>query len=157
MKTARILIFFLLTAFSATLSAQDNAAVVGTPSGYGTIKVRFSNLRNTNGQLGVALFATRDGFPGKQEKAVTRTFVQANVPQAEAVFEKIPYGTYAVSVYHDENSNGKLDTVFLIGMPKEGVGCSNNPKSHMGPPSFADSKFTLDNNEVELTIALKYL
>jgi uncharacterized protein (DUF2141 family) len=30
-------------------------------------------------------------------------------------------GDYAISVFHDENSNGKLDRNFM-GMPKEGVG-----------------------------------
>jgi len=36
---------------------------------------------------------------------------------------------------HDENSNGKMDTNF-IGMPREGVGASNNAKGHMGPLKF---------------------
>ena len=49
-----------------------------------------------------------------------------------------------------------LDTNF-IGIPKEGVGVSNNPKIGMGGPRFNDSVFTLNTKEIELTIAMKYL
>jgi hypothetical protein len=34
-----------------------------------------------------------------------------------------------------ENSNGKLDTNF-VGIPREGVGASNDAKGHFGPPKF---------------------
>jgi len=49
-------------------------------------------------------------------------------------------GKYAVSVFHDENSNGKLDTNFL-GIPREGVGASNNAKGHFGPRNSARQRF----------------
>ncbi len=131
------------------------AAVVAVQTG--SIKVQFSKLRNTTGQLVVALYTSKDGFPVKLAKAAQKKIVQANDQKCEVVFDAIAYGTYAVSVFHDENSNGKLDTVFLIGIPKEGVGCSNNAKGHFGPPSFADSKFILDQSEVDLNIELHYL
>ena len=55
---------------------------------------------------------------------------------------------------HDENRNGKLDTNFL-GIPKEGVGASNNPKSRFGPPSFEESMFVLDCPELSKEIRLR--
>jgi uncharacterized protein (DUF2141 family) len=56
-----------------------------------------------------------------------------------ATFEKVADGTYAVSAFHDANGNGKLDTNF-IGIPKEAVAMSNNPRV-MGPPRFKPSLF----------------
>jgi uncharacterized protein (DUF2141 family) len=33
----------------------------------------------------------------------------AKTLSAQTVFDNLPAGVYAVAVYHDENSNGKLD------------------------------------------------
>jgi uncharacterized protein (DUF2141 family) len=60
-------------------------------------------------------------------------------------------GTYAVSVLHDVNSNGDLDTNFL-GIPKEPLGFSNGAKPKMGPPSFDAAKFTHGSEATKLQI-----
>ena len=41
------------------------------------------------------------------------------------MFTDLPAGVYAVSVFHDENMNQKLDKNF-VGVPKEEYGASNN-------------------------------
>jgi uncharacterized protein (DUF2141 family) len=122
----------------------------------GCIRIRVFDLRNHDGDLGIALFNEKKGFPGKAEKALLKGGVSSEGEAHVYVFENIPYGTYAVSVMHDENRNGKLDSNF-IGIPKEGVGASNNPRSRFGPPSFDDASFQLDRAEVDLEIHLKYL
>ncbi len=156
MKKAILLLFLMITALWGANAAESVAPDTATPS-TGSIRMRFSKLRTTKGHIRIALFSSRDGFPGKFEKAVQSTFIQADDPKCEATIENVPYGVYAVSAYHDENGNGKMDTIFLIGIPKEGVGCSNNPKSRMGPPSFADSKFTLGESLIEFDIQMRYL
>jgi uncharacterized protein (DUF2141 family) len=55
-----------------------------------------------------------------------------------------------------ENANSKLDTNF-IGMPKEGVGTSNNPRTRFGPPSFENAVFELDSGNRVIEISMKYL
>ena len=67
----------------------------------------------------------------------------------------LPPDRYAVSVYLEENNNKKLDTNFL-GIPKEPVGGSNNPKSRMGTPHFDDSVFTFDSTHSTVVIKLIY-
>ncbi|NTW70082.1 MAG: DUF2141 domain-containing protein [Chlorobiaceae bacterium] len=153
--TKALILFFFLTIISMSAFAGEGAVEATGPAG--SIKAHFSKLRNTKGDLVVSLFSTKEGFPGKSGKALAKKSISASTPDGEVVFEHVPYGSYAVSVFHDENSNGKLDAVFLIRIPKEGVGCSNNPKSSFGPPSFNDAKFTLDSREVILNIDLKYL
>jgi uncharacterized protein (DUF2141 family) len=67
----------------------------------------------------------------------------------------LPAGVYAVSVFHDENMNQKLDKNF-VGIPKEGYGASNNPRKKMGPPTFEETKIQVSGAEQSLQIKLMY-
>jgi len=122
------------------------------------IHVEISGLRNDNGQMLCALYssAQADTFPKKAEKAVARLTAKIADGQAVCEFTGVTPGTYAVSVVHDENSNGKLDTNF-IGMPREGVGASNDAKGHMGPPKFSAAAFQYAGGRLDLKIHIKYL
>ena len=57
-------------------------------------------------------------------------------------------------VIHDENRNGKLDT--MLGMPREGFGFSRNPALRMGPPRYGDVRFAVAGHSRQ-AIKLKYL
>ena len=68
-------------------------------------------------------------------------------------FEPVPKGEYAIRFYQDENGNGKLD-LGLFGIPKEGVGSSNNARGFMSAPALKDMLFevsgpTAQSMEVE--------
>jgi len=54
----------------------------------------------------------------------------------------IPPGEYAISVYHDINSDEELNANF-IGIPREPYGFSNNAKGTFGPPDYEEAKFML--------------
>lgn len=71
------------------------------------------------------------------------------------IFKDLPQGTFAVTVLHDENNNGKMDKKFF-GMPKEGYGASDNPKKKMRAPNFNEAKFSLNGSEQTIKIALIY-
>jgi uncharacterized protein (DUF2141 family) len=60
-----------------------------------------------------------------------------------------------VSVFHNEDSNGKLDTNFT-GIPREGVGASNNAKGHFDPPKFDAAAFRFSGGRLELKITIIY-
>ena len=64
-------------------------------------------------------------------------------------FTNIPFGEYAICVFHDENENGFIDTNFM-GMPKEHVAASN--MTGMGRPSFkkCEINFMESKKSVEL-------
>ena len=68
-------------------------------------------------------------------------------------FKNIPKGVYAISLFHDENDNGTMDTNF-VGIPKEAYGCSNNAKGFMGPPKWQDAKFEINDQVITQTITL---
>ena len=122
----------------------------------GRISIRIDNIRNTEGHLNIALFRNKKGFPDEPDKAYVLAQIATNEPPCEVVIENIPYGSYAVSILHDENGNSKMDKTWL-GKPKEGFGTSNNPKIRLGPPQFDESGFVLDREAVTMVITMKYM
>lgn len=120
------------------------------------VHVEIGGLRNDKGQVFCALYSSRDGFPKNTEKAVARIKSAISDKQAVCEFSGMAPGTYAVSVFHDENSNGKLDTNFM-GIPREGVGASNGAKGHFGPPKFDAAAFHFSGGRLDLKITINYL
>ncbi len=130
-------------------SAEDAAAL-------NSIKVVVVGLHSNEGEVDCALFGSAEGFPGGSGKAMKTTKSKIGNGQGVCTFSGVDPGDYAVSVFHDENGNGKLDTNFL-GMPKEGVGASNDAAGHFGPPKFDDARFSYKGGPQSLTIHMKYL
>jgi uncharacterized protein (DUF2141 family) len=122
----------------------------------GVIHVEIEGLRSDKGEVRCALYTSAKGFPKDATAAQARASSSASGKHAVCDFAQVKPGTYAISVYHDENSNGKLDTNFL-GIPKEGVGASNDAKGHMGPPKFSDASFSYSGDRLPLVIHIHYL
>ena len=57
--------------------------------------------------------------------------IDAKSLTAQVVFTRLPYGVYAVSLFHDENRNGKLDCRFLK-IPTEGTAFPTTPRNELG-------------------------
>ncbi len=74
--------------------------------------------------------------------------------QANGRFDGLPNGNNAVSVFHDANSNAKLDT--FAGIPKEGYGFSRNPGFKPRAPKFAEAEVVVQG-AAKTTIKLRYL
>ncbi len=139
MKTIMIILFSF-----ATLKAPASE-----------VSVSFSDIRSDKGYIFYLLFDGAEGFPDNEKKSVRQGRVEAKVAKSEGiVFQGPEKGQYALSIFHDENSNSKLDTNFL-GIPKEGFGFSQNPKVLFGPPSFKKSRFKLDK-KTDLNIKVIY-
>jgi uncharacterized protein (DUF2141 family) len=127
-----------------------------SPAQGSLIHVEIGGMRNDKGQVVCALFSSADGFPKKGDKAVAQTRSPISSGHAVCEFPDVRQATYAISVFHDENSNGKLDTNFM-GIPREGVGASNNAKGHFGPPKFEAASFHFSAGRLELKITITYL
>jgi uncharacterized protein (DUF2141 family) len=121
------------------------------------LTIRIVGARSANGKIGIALFDSSAGFPGDTSKAIRREIVTIDPRSlnAEVVLRNVARGTIALSVFHDENANGKLDKNFM-GVPKEGYGASNNPRKRMGPPSFDEAKFAVTQPVQTIEIKLTY-
>ena len=55
-----------------------------------------------------------------------------------AYLRDVPPGRYGVSVMHDRNANGKLDSN-IVGIPTEPYGAIRHARGRMGPPAFEDA------------------
>src|SRR5215469_2746079 len=137
------------------LSLTRCLAQAASPQG-NVIHVDVLGLRNNKGQVFCALYVSAEGFPKDSQKAIRRDTSSISEKKASCEFSGIEPGTYAVSVFHDENSNGKLDTNFL-GIPREGVGASNNARGHMGPPKFEVAQFQFSGGRLNIKITINYL
>ena len=120
--------------------------------------VEIQGLRSEAGQILAALYQGPDGFPNNDAKALRKGVVRIKDGAATLMFDHLPPADYAVSILHDENDNGKVDTG-LFGIPKEGFGFSANPKLRYGTPPFKEASFSLagDKTEQRIVIHLKYL
>lgn len=117
------------------------------------LQINVVGLRSAQGEVHFALFNQPEAFPRGERLAGTR--VKVTAAAVTAVFRGLPSGTYAVSLYHDENSNGRFDKNFL-GLPQEGYGFSNDARPGFGPPSFAQAAFTVDSDTTIITITVQY-
>lgn len=142
-----------LLSLAAGCWLQAEAQSTGTV----TLTVHVTGARNAKGKIRAALFQGAKGFPNDASRAI-RTQAADIDPQAlsgQIVLTNLHEGVYAVSVFHDENMNQKLDKNFM-GIPKEGYGASNNPKKKMGPPDFEEAKFQISGQAQLLEIKLMY-
>ena len=117
------------------------------------LAVTVQGIRDDTGKLRVSLYREPETFR-KEDKAVKVISIPAAKGDARLVFDGLPPGRYAIMVYHDENSDNKLNLRFGM-FPTEGYGLSNNPKV-MGPPKFADSAFDVAGPETTTGITLSY-
>ncbi len=138
----------------ATAGAVVNATADDV--GPGDLSLRLSGFHSAEGQVLVAVFRGEQGFPGKPAQAVKTAVTTISNGRARLELEGLAPGEYAVAVVHDENSNDTLDTNW-VGMPKEGIGMSNNAKGRMGPPKYRDAKFTITAAGAVQAITIVYL
>lgn len=69
-------------------------------------------------------------------------------------FKDLPEGEYAVSLFVDENGNGKLDSN-AIGIPIEPYAFSNDASGAFGPPTFEQAKFVVSKDAKTVVINIK--
>ena len=117
MKTMIILLFAVLTSVSVT--GQNLTLIV-------------KDVEHVDGSVYVAIYSSKQTF---MKKPVFGFRVGVKDRTIEIPCKGIPAGTYAISLFQDENENGKLDTG-AFGRPLEKFGFSNDAEGVLGAPSF---------------------
>ncbi len=141
-------IFLILLGFFAGLGKNTFAE-----SATREIIVIVDNIRNNVGEIRISLhnsektFLKDKGFRQENTKIVDK--------KAQFLFNKVPTGVYAVTLFHDKNLNSKMDTGWF-GHPKEGYGVSNDARGSFGPPEWEDAKFIIDTASKTITLKLEY-
>ena len=139
-KLVKILSLFLIGI--ASLQAQNKETF--------DVVVNISNFKNNNGHAMVAIFNKEESFLNVALKSA-KVKIENNT--CSVTFKDLPKGIYAVSIFHDENDNNKMDTN-VLGIPKETYGCSNNAKASFGPPKWDDAKFEITTQSITQHINL---
>jgi len=121
-----------------------------------SLEVTVEGLRSDQGQLMVLVFQRDDGFPSNVDGSSHQQLVPVDGTAVTFRIEGLAVTPAAISVVHDEDGDGELDTN-LLGIPKEGVGTSNNPKPRFGPPRYADAVFELQEGAQSTSITMKYI
>jgi len=141
-------------ALSLALGASVLAGAAAAPQ---DVSVAVTGLRSPRGQVLACLTAQAAAFPDCRKDPASRRLVVSIPVQGPLTldFGAIPPGRYAVSLIHDENSNGKLDTVMML--PREGFGFSRDARVRFGPPSFAAAAFAVEETPVRQSIRMRYM
>lgn len=116
------------------------------------LTVEVNNTKADKGPVLAAVYGSADGWL-KFSKAVQSGMAPVSGDKTVMVLRDLPAGSYALSLYQDENGNGKLDTN-LVGMPQERTGFSRDAQGNMGPPRFQDAAFELQQ-DTTITIQLR--
>jgi len=107
------------------------------------LTVKVSGATPKVGQIMAAIFFSEEVY---MEEPSRRGIVPVDdAGMANIVFDGLPKGQYAVSLFYDYDSDGELDSN-LIGIPTEAFGFSNQAKPRFGPPAWEAASFSLEEN-----------
>ena len=88
-----------------------------------------------------------------KDNAIVEGFDVTETGSLEVNFPNLKFGTYAIAIFHDLNSNGELDKN-VLGIPAEPYAFSNKPKSKWRVPRFHEVKFDFTENGQKLNTKL---
>lgn len=137
----KTMIIIALMIFTGNLFAQT-----------GTIELTVLGINPKKGKnIKIAVY-DKTGF--LKEMLIQKT-VTSKDKEITIKLDKIKVGNYAIAVFQDENSDGKMNTNFM-GKPNELNGFSNDVKGNFGPPDFNDASFDVfDGKKTSLIIHLE--
>lgn len=129
--------------------------LLGASPPAGILDIEVSGLRNVRGTIHACLSANRRFFPDCRSDPQA---LKLSVPAADA--GRLRYsgflpGHYALTLFHDENDNQRLDTV--LGVPREGFAFSRNPKVRFGAPRFEAVVVSLGPGVTRTRLRMQYL
>jgi uncharacterized protein (DUF2141 family) len=114
-----------------------------------TVEVR--GVASDTGNVMFALFAKTDVWLRRPSLSQQQP---AKKGEVRLTFKDLPDGEYAISLYVDENGNGKMDSN-AIGIPIEPFAFSNDVMGNYGPPTFEQAKFVVGKDAKSIVINLK--
>lgn len=138
MKKLTIFIICAISSFCSVILAQTPVKL--------TIKVE--NIEEAKGDIYVGIYNTEESYIDRTGH-VKGLRLPSCVPSVQGTVE-IPAGKYAISVYHDINSNGKLDEN-MLGIPKEPYGISNG----ITRPNFQKALISVEG-DTDVVINIDY-
>ncbi|MEM1176292.1 MAG: DUF2141 domain-containing protein [Pseudomonadota bacterium] len=128
------------------------ATFISNAANAADLDVSVTDIDLSEGTIELALFDNETAWKGSGD-AVRTARIEVTGDTVSTSFYDLPPGRYAIKLFHDANSNGKMDTNSL-GLPKEGYGFSGKG-GRFGPPKFAKASFEIvdgTDNTVEIRL-----
>jgi len=141
-----IITFFVLIIFQLVLAQTVEDKYTGN------LTIVVTRLDNDDGEVLIAVSNSRKNYESN-DSAFVGVKVKIENNKAEYRFEELPFGEYAIKLFHDENMDGELDSNFL-GIPTEDYGFSNNARGTFGPADYDDTKFLFEQTEMTMEITV---
>lgn len=127
------LLFFLLVLF-AILSFTNPVK--------GDLVINLENIKKPKGMIWLALYDSEETLFVKK-KSILKGVEVNEKGDITVVMDEVQFGTYALAIFHDENSNGELDKNFF-GIPTEPYAFARPPKSKWRAPYFEELTFSFN-------------
>ena len=134
-------------------TALSPNASLDTAARHNSLKLVITNLASPKAPVIIGVYGEKSKFPDPKGQLREYKFV----PDHDTLFATITdleFGAYAMALYQDVNSNGKIDKN-LIGIPTEPYGFSNNYKPTVKAPAFKNCRF--DYTQSANTISVKMI
>lgn len=109
------------------------------------------------GKIIISLYKNKKSWLKISEAAKSESLILKQTDELLCTFRNIPFdSTYAISVIHDKNSNGKFDMRWLpFPRPAEGACVSNNHKRN-GAPKYEKAVFSHSQVLTEIKVDMVY-
>ena len=139
-----------LVALSSIAIAPDVKAELKS-----TLTIELDGLKAQKGDICFKLFSRSFGFPDNVKNAVMNRCVKVTEDSPKITLKDISSGSYALALFQDVNGDRKLNRD-TTGIPTEGYGFSNNPKTRQDLTRYGDCVFLLAGASRTIKIQMKY-
>lgn len=130
------------------------SGAVPLSAGAADLGVVIEGLAHARGAVYLALYDRPETFLDEAQSRRRERLPAALPGPLRFAWRGLAPGDYAVTVYHDENGNGRLDRLMGVA-PAEGFGLSNNPQLS-GRPGFELARVRVPGDGLVLWITLRY-
>ena len=142
--TLKIIFGLLASACLAWMSPMKNS----------TLTLDIHNIEQAKGYVWIGIYESQNNFLEKGSAVVLEGAKIEQTGELSIEIEDLPYGTYAVAMFHDVNGNGTLDQG-IFGIPKEPYAFSQPLKSKWRAPLFDDVKFDVKTSNTTIKLELE--
>ena len=126
--------------------------VVSIPGLFGQLTTTITNIKEIKGNIEFGIYDDPEVFLSDTEQYEV-IYMPVDQKTIVIIIDSLPKGTYAISLMHDLNNDGEMESNFFH-IPKEPYGFSNNFRPRFSKPDFEDCQFYYNGESLELSIEL---
>lgn len=146
------MVAFLLAPPAMAEPAYDRQCTKDDPV---RLQIHVNGIKSEKGNITLMLYGDRDEDFLKKGKRLSRLRVPAKKGGVSVCMPLPASGSYAISLYHDEDANKKLTRNFL-GLPIEGYGFSRDAAISYRLPQLDEAVIGAMPGDTQIQIRMRY-